>query len=129
MLKGFKEFIMRGNVIELAVAVIIAGAFAPIIAAVTTQLMNLIGAIFGAPSFDTVGEFTVNGTVIQPGTILTAIVNFLLIAAAIYFFVVVPMKKASEARARKEAVEEAAEVPSEEVVLLREIRDALKSEH
>ncbi|OKL47362.1 large conductance mechanosensitive channel protein MscL [Boudabousia marimammalium] len=127
MLKGFKEFVMRGNIVELAVAVIIAGAFAPIVKAVTDFILNLIGAIFGAPSFDAVGQFTVNGAVIQPGTILTAIANFLLVAAAVYFMVVMPMQKAEARRAKAEPAAEAEEVvPSEEVLLLREIRDSLQ---
>ncbi|WP_026460623.1 large conductance mechanosensitive channel protein MscL [Schaalia suimastitidis] len=122
MLKGFKEFIMRGNVLDLAVAVIIAGAFSPIVDAITKVILNLIGAVVGKPSFDNVFEFTVNGTVIQPGTILTAAVNFLLIAAAVYFAIVVPMNKLS--KKKEEPAEEPAE-PSEETKLLTEIRDLL----
>ncbi|MBV7362854.1 large conductance mechanosensitive channel protein MscL [Actinomycetaceae bacterium TAE3-ERU4] len=124
MLKGFKEFITRGNVVDMAVGVIIAGAFAPIVKALTDVIMNMIGAIFGAPSFDQLGAFTLNGAVIMPGTILTALINFLMVAAAVYFFVVVPVNKA---RARKAAAEEEAPAaPAEDVALLSEIRDLLK---
>lgn len=121
MLQGFKEFISRGNVIDLAVGVIIGGAFSPIVSALTDNiLMPLIAAIFGQPNFDTVGAFTINGAQILPGTLVTTVVNFLIVAAALYFFVVTPMNKLS----RKEEVVEA---PEASVELLTEIRDLLKT--
>lgn len=121
MLKGFKEFITRGNVVELAIGVIIAGVFSPIVVNLNEKvIMPLIGAIFGKPNFDTVGQFTVNGATIMPGTVITALVNFLLVAVAIYFFIIVPMNKL-----RKPAEEEDA-APAEDVALLTEIRDLLK---
>ncbi|WP_124054322.1 large conductance mechanosensitive channel protein MscL [Arcanobacterium ihumii] len=124
MLKGFKEFISRGNVIDLAVGVIIGGAFSPIIVALTDKvLMPLIAAIFGKPNFDQVGAFTVNGAMIMPGTIVTALVNFLIVAAALYFFVVAPMNKLNRKRDENpDAVEDA---PADDVALLTEIRDLL----
>lgn len=119
MLKGFKEFISRGNVVDMAVGIIIGGAFTPIVTAITDNvLMPMIAAIFGQPKFDTVGMFHLGTTPIQPGTVLTALVNFLLVAAALYFFVVTPMNKLS----RKEEVVEA---PEASVELLTEIRDLL----
>ena len=122
MFSGFKEFISRGNVIDLAVGVIIGGAFSPIVTALSDNvIMAFIAAIFGKPNFDHVGEFTINGTTIMPGTVITAVINFLLIALALYFCIVVPMNKL---RKTKE-VEEVA-TPSEDVVLLTEIRDLLK---
>lgn len=127
MLQGFKEFISRGNAIDLAVGVIIGGAFTPIVTAVTNLLMGIIGAIFGAPNFDALGQFTINGSdPIQPGAILTALVNFLLIAIALYFFVVVPMNKLAGIRAKKEEAEPQ-ETP-EDVLVLTEIRDLLKAQ-
>lgn len=122
MLNGFKEFIARGNAIDLAVGVIIGGAFGPIVTAVTDVIMGLIGAIFGKPNFDAVGQFVVNGATIQPGAIITALVNFLLIAFAVYFAIVLPMNKLA-ARRKKEATEPAA--PADDVRLLTEIRDLL----
>ena len=121
MLKGFKEFISRGNVIDLAVGVIIGGAFAPIVSTLTDNvIMALIAAIFGKPNFDEVGHFVINGADIMPGTVITAVINFLLIAAALYFCIVVPMNKLKKK-------EEAAPVePSEDVKLLGEIRDLLQ---
>lgn len=122
MFSGFKEFISRGNVIDLAVGVIIGGAFSPIVTALSDKvIMAFIAAIFGKPNFDHVGEFTINGATIMPGTVITAVINFLLIALALYFCIVVPMNKL---RKTKE-VEEVA-TPSEDVVLLTEIRDLLK---
>lgn len=122
MLNGFKEFIARGNAIDLAVGVIIGGAFGPIVTAVTDVIMGLIGAIFGKPNFDAVGQLVVNGATIQPGAIITALVNFLLIAFAVYFAIVLPMNKLA-ARRKKEATEPAA--PADDVRLLTEIRDLL----
>jgi len=123
MLKGFREFIMRGNVVDLAVAVVIGAAFGAVITAVVGGLITpLIAAVFGKPSFDEVLKFTINGAVFRPGLALTAIVNFLAIAAAIYFIVIVPMNKLAE---RRGTVEEMAE--PEDVTLLREIRDAVRA--
>jgi large conductance mechanosensitive channel len=90
MLKGFRDFILRGNVMDLAVAVIIGAAFTAIITALTTNIINpLLGAIIGKPNFDYLTA-TVNGGVIKYGTFLTAVINFLLIAAVVYFFLVLP---------------------------------------
>lgn len=123
MLKGFREFISQGNVIDLAVAVIIGAAFTPIVTAVTDVIMNIIGALVGQPSFDTVLQFSINGSdPIQPGTILTAVVNFLLVAAAVYFAIVVPMNKLK----KKEPAKEAAPTEAE---LLTEIRDLLAKQN
>lgn len=86
MLDGFKKFIMRGNVIDLAVGVIIGAAFKPIIDALTDKiLLRLISAIFGKPSFNEVGTFYIGTTPIEPGFLITAVVNFLIVAAALYF--------------------------------------------
>jgi large conductance mechanosensitive channel len=90
MLKGFRDFILRGNVMDLAVAVIIGGAFTAIVTSLTANIINpLLGAIVGKPNFDyLVGH--VNGGEIKYGTFFTAIVNFLLIAAVVYFILVLP---------------------------------------
>ena len=121
MLKGFKDFIAQGNVIDLAVAVIIGGAFAPIVEAVTKFLLGIVGALVGSPNFDSVLQFSINGSdPIQPGTILTAIINFLIVAAAIYFFVVVPLNKM-----KKQAPAEETPAGPSETELLSEIRDLL----
>lgn len=128
MIQGFKEFISRGNVIELAVGVIIGGAFTPIVTAITNVIMGIIGALVGQPNFDSVLQFSINGSdPIQPGTIITAIINFLLIALAVYFCIVVPMNKMQEKAAAKRAAEpEEPAAPAEDILLLQEIRDLLK---
>lgn len=126
MLKGFRDFIMQGNVVDLAVAVVIGTAFAAVInALVESVLMPLISALVGAPDFDSFAVVDINGNLIEFGVLLTQLVNFLLIAAAIYVVVVVPMNKMIEARHRKYGAPE--EVVEEDVQLLREIRDSLKS--
>lgn len=90
MFKGFRDFILRGNVMDLAVAVIIGAAFTAIVTALTTNIINpLLGALIGKPNFDYLVA-NVNGGVIKYGTFLTAIVNFLLIAAVVYFLLVLP---------------------------------------
>ena len=90
MLKGFRDFILRGNVMDLAVAVIIGAAFTAIVTALTEKIINpLLGAVIGKPNFGyLVGH--INGGEIRYGDFLTAIVNFLLIAAVVYFFLVLP---------------------------------------
>lgn len=124
MIQGFKEFISKGNVLDLAVAVIIGASFTPIVKSVTDVIMGIIGAVVGQPNFDSVLQFSINGSdPIQPGTIITAIVNFLLVASALYFAIVVPMNALKKRRAKEDA--EKVEEPSEDVKLLGEIRDLL----
>jgi large conductance mechanosensitive channel len=92
MLKGFKEFLLRGNVVDLAVAVVIGAAFGAVVAAFVKDLLTpLIAAIAGRPDFSAL-TFTVNNSKFLYGEFINAVVSFLLVAAAIYFFVVVPMK-------------------------------------
>ena len=125
MLKGFKDFISRGNVVELAVGVIIGAAFKNIVDALVDGIINpLIAAVIGKPDFSDAFILTLNGTDVKFGLLITAVINFLLMALAIYFCIVVPMN-ALNAR-RKKAEDEAPEPEvSDEVKLLTEIRDAL----
>ena len=124
MLKGFKEFITRGNVIELAVGVIIGTAFKDIVDSLVNSVINpLIGMIFGKPDFSNMLIFAFNGSELKFGVLLTAVINFLLIASALYFFLVLPMN--ALAKRKKKAEDEAPKEVSEEVQLLTEIRDAL----
>jgi large conductance mechanosensitive channel len=100
MLKGFKEFIMRGNVVDLAVAVVIGAAFGAVIKAFVGDLITpLIAAIFGKPDFSGL-SFTINSSTFLYGDFINAIVAFLLVAAAIYFVIVAPMNHLAERRAR-----------------------------
>ena len=142
MIKGFKEFIAQGNALEFAVAVIIGGAFKPIVDSITKVIMTIIGQLIGQPNFDSLGAFSLyqDGSYtfhlatakelaanpdgfVMPGTIITTIINFLLIGIAVYFAIVMPMNKVRERMAKQKAAEEAAEVS--DVELLTEIRDLL----
>ena len=124
MLKGFKDFISRGNVVELAVGVIIGAAFKNIVDALVDGIINpLIAAVIGKPDFSDAFILTLNGTDVKFGLLITAVINFIVMAFAIYFCIVVPMN-ALNAR-RKKAEELAEEEASDEVKLLTEIRDAL----
>ena len=118
MLQGFRDFVMRGNVVDLAIAVVVGGAFGKVIDALVSGIITpLIGAIFGQPKVDfTVGPFNI-------GLVVTGIINFLTVAAAIYFLVVVP-KQQLESRMKKPEAPAAPETPAD-VKLLAEIRDLL----
>jgi len=116
MLKGFKDFIMRGNVMDLAVAVIIGGAFGAIVNSLVKDVITpAIGAIGGQPDFSAIklGPILI-------GNFLNAVVSFLFIATALYFFLVVPFNRFSK---KQEAAPPPA--PPEDVVLLKQIRDLL----
>ena len=123
MLKGFKHFLIRGNVIDLAVGLIMGTAFTAVVTSlVQAVLMPAISMLIGSPNFD---DFLVFGQV-KIGVFLTAVVNFVLIAAAVYFAVVIPVQKLTEiALAKQKAEDEAVEKEETELDLLKEIRDAL----
>ena len=119
-MKGFKEFVMRGNVIDLAVALVLGLAITDIINSIVDNLISpLIAAIFGEPDLSSVADFTINGAHFWPGVVLNAIISFIFIAAALYFFIVLPMNKLREMRAKDVTA------PPTELELLTEIRDAL----
>jgi len=91
MFKGFRQFLLRGNVIDLAVAVVIGGAFGAVVAALVKDLiMPLVAAIVGKPDFSAI-VVTVNGSTLLVGDFINAVIAFLLVAVAIYFFVVMPV--------------------------------------
>lgn len=103
MLRGFKEFVLRGNVLDLAVAVVIGGAFGAVVNAMVKDLVTpLIGAIVGKPDFSAL-VVTVNGAEFLIGDFLNAVVSFLLIAFAVYFFIVTPVNAIVARRRRGEA--------------------------
>jgi large conductance mechanosensitive channel len=121
MLKGFKDFIMRGNVVDLAVAVIIGGAFGQVVNSLVSDVLTpLIGALGGAPDFSAIRLGP-----IALGKFINALVNFLIVAAAIYFLVVTPMNELAKRRKKEEAPAAPPELP-EEVKLLREILEELR---
>lgn len=132
MLKGFKEFIFRGNVVELAVAVIIGGAFGAIVKSLVEDIFTpLIGLIVGKPDFSGIvlgGKANAEGKIeggIMLGNFLNATISFLLIALAVYLFIVMPLKRYQAMTAAPAAPAAPPETP-EDIKLLREIRDSLK---
>jgi large conductance mechanosensitive channel len=91
MLSGFKQFVLRGNVVDMAVGVVIGAAFATVVTAFTKDLLTpLIAAIVGKPDFSAI-PFTIHGSLFPIGDFINAAVSFLLVAAAVYFFVVTPI--------------------------------------
>lgn len=124
MIKGFKDFLLRGNVVDLAVAVVIGAAFGAVVKSIVDGILTpLIAAIFGKPDVSDVGSFTINNATFSIGLVLQALLNFVLVAAAIYFVIIVPMNKLMSMR--KQGEEAPPEAPSEEVLLLTQIRDLL----
>lgn len=122
MLKGFRDFILRGNVIDLAVGIVIGAAFGTVVTALVKDLLTpLIAAIFTQPDFSAL-VFTINGSKFMYGEFINALIAFLIAAASIYFFVVLPVNKLL-ARIKKEVP---APATPEDIQLLREIRDSLK---
>jgi large conductance mechanosensitive channel len=102
MLKGFKEFILRGNVVDLAVAVVIGTAFGAVVAAFVADVITpLIAAIFGKPDFGSL-MFTINHSTFKYGLFINAVIAFVLVAAAVYFAIVAPMNAVAARRAKGE---------------------------
>jgi large conductance mechanosensitive channel len=134
VIKGFKEFILRGNVIDLAVAVVIGAAFTVIVNSIVAGLIDpLIALIFQADSLDsvvwTVTGLTGNEVVFAFGAILGAVINFLAVAVVVYFVFVYPMNRVKERAAAKAGIveEEASELPTEQELLLQ-IRDLIATQ-
>lgn len=134
MIREFRDFINRGNVVDLAVAFILGAAFAPIVSSLVDRvLMPLIGMVVGEPNFDAVGLFAcdtdaateglIQGCAGSIGAVITALVNFLLVALAL-FFVVKAYNRLKDATGEPEPDPEAPAEP-DDVTLLREIRDLL----
>ena len=132
MLKGFKDFLMRGNVVDLAVAVVIGTAFTAIVTAFTTSIIKpLINVLGGAEtkglgfSLRTSTPQLTESTFIDISTLLNAIINFLIVAAVVYFVLVLPIKKIQE---RRKKGEEPGPAEPTDVELLKEIRDLLAAQ-
>ncbi|KTR38179.1 MULTISPECIES: large conductance mechanosensitive channel protein MscL [Curtobacterium] len=137
-MKGFKEFLLRGNVIDLAVAVVIGAAFTAIVTTIVNALINpLIGAVFNASSLDKaliVSIPTVSGgsADILFGAIIGAVLNFVIVAAVVYFALVVPvnrLKKVAFERVKKNEEQTPQDVPPTDVEVLLEIRDLLRTQN
>lgn len=116
-MSGFKNFILKGNLVELAVAFIMATSFAAVVTAMVGMIMDLVGKAGGTPDFS---NWEPNG--ISVGVFLTALVSFLILAAVVYFLIVVPYTKAQDKYFPK-----AEEGTPEDIALLEEIRDLLRS--
>lgn len=133
MIQGFKEFVLRGNVIDLAVAVVIGAAFTAIVNVLVSALVNpLISLFFQADSLDTALQVVVptlggGSATFSFGAIIGAVINFLAVAAVVYFVFVMPMNKAKDRAAAKAGVveEEASALPTEQELLVQ-IRDLLE---
>jgi large conductance mechanosensitive channel len=128
VIKGFRDFITRGNVLDLAVAIVIGTAFTAVVTSVVENLVNPVIAALGSP--DTGGlatplrdfpEATINW-----GAVVTALINFSIIAAVVYAVFVAPMNRYRKLQARGD--EDEPEAPPEDVLLLQEIRDLLRSQ-
>ncbi|PZF31533.1 MULTISPECIES: large conductance mechanosensitive channel protein MscL [unclassified Curtobacterium] len=134
-MKGFKEFLLRGNVIDLAVAVVIGAAFTAIVTTIVNALINpLIGAVFNASSLDealvvAIPTFSGDDAELKFGAIIGAVLNFVIIAAVVYFALVVPvnhLKKAAFERVKNDEQQTPQDVPPTDVEVLLEIRDLLR---
>ena len=122
MLKGFRDFVLRGNVVDLAVAVVLGTAFTRVITALVESFLTpLIAAIGGKRDFSALA-FTVNNSQFHYGDFINALVAFLSVAVVLYFLVVLPM---NTLLARRRRGEEPPPEPTEDILLLRQIRDAL----
>jgi large conductance mechanosensitive channel len=133
VLKGFKEFILRGNVVDLAVAVVIGAAFKSVVDALVADIITpIVAALGGQPDFSSL-KFTINKSTFNYGAFINAVISFLIIAAAIYFVVVLPLNKLAERRAaRLAAGQPATDEPqekSEDLVVLEQIRDLLQQQN
>ena len=125
MLKGFKDFIMRGNVVDLAVGIVIGAAFTAVVTAFTNAFLKPLIQLIGGDTSAKAGKWTVGEVAFDYASFINAVITFLLTAAVLYFLVVFPLNQLAERRARGE--EPPPTAPSEEIKLLTEIRDALVS--
>lgn len=124
LIKEFRNFLLSGDIIALAVAFIMAAAFVPVVDALTKGIiLNFISAIVGKPSFDSIG-IDVGDSRLLIGTFLTAVVNLVLVGGAVFFFIVKPVNMIKE-RQKSGAEEPIPE--AEDIALLREIRDLLRT--
>lgn len=138
-MKGFKEFLLRGNVIDLAVAVVIGAAFTAIVTVIVNAIINpAIGAVFNASSLDDALKVdipTVAGgkpATLMFGAVIGAVINFVIVAAVVYFALVVPvnhLKKVAFERVKNDEEQTPQDVPPTDIEVLLEIRDLLRSQN
>ena len=133
MFNGFKKFISRGSVIDMAVGVVMGGAVTAVVNSIVKNIINpLIAIIFGKPDLDGVLTITINGATISFGAVIGSVLNFLIIATAVYFFIVLPINKLREMSVNflnleKEKTDEEKRKEREEkmIKLLEDIRDSV----
>ena len=141
MIEGFKKFIARGNMIDMAVGVVMGGAVTTVVNSIVNNVINpFIAMIFGKPNMDGLLAITFNNATVSFGAVLGAILNFLIIAAAVYFCILVPINKfrdvteallaktkLAEERSKEEEAAKEPEISTEEqtILLLQQIRDEL----
>jgi len=129
MLNGFKQFILRGNVIDLAVAVVIGAAFTAVVNAIVDKVLNpLIGAFFNADSLAEALPVHIGSATLQFGAVIGAAIQFILIAAVVYFALVMPvnyLKRVSFRRVEQDESDTSKPAPPTELELLADIRDLL----
>lgn len=123
LLKGFRDFIARGNVVDLAVGIVIGSAFTAIVTQFTKDFIQPLINVFGGGDSRYAGKWQLRGQVFNWSDFVNQIITFLIVAAVLYFFVVMPMNKFAERRHRDE--DPARVQVSDEVAVLMEIRDAL----
>ena len=132
MITGFKEFIMRGNVIELAVAVVIGAAFTGVVTAIVDGIFNpLIAALFNADSLASSMTVSIGASTLSFGLVFAALIQFLLVAAVVYFAFVMPLNTLKENQARRREAADPAEPvhgPVTDLDLLTQIRDLLAAQ-
>lgn len=124
-LKEFKEFAVQGNVLDMAVGIIIGGAFTAIVTSLVTNILNPIIGLFTGGNLDAL-SVTVGSATFKYGAFLSSVINFIIVALVIFIIVKSINKLSNLKKKKEEATEEAPAQPSEEVLLLREIRDSLK---
>ena len=125
-MKGFREFVLRGNVVDLAVAVVIGAAFGAVVTSLVENLLTpLLAAIGGQPDFSAI-TFTINRSEFGIGNFINGVISFLIIAGVIFFLIIKPMNTLM-ARASRKTTDAAPPAPTKEEVLLTEIRDALRA--
>jgi large conductance mechanosensitive channel len=133
MLKEFRQFIARGNVIDLAVAVVIGAAFTLVVNSFVDNMVNPLLGLFGGADFSDLGITLREATATDPaivlgyGAVISALINFLLVAAAIFFLIVKPLNAMASRRKSGEDAPEESPAPSDEALLLAEIRDLLRA--
>ena len=123
-IRGFKDFIMRGNVIDLSVGIVIGAAFTALVTAITKSLLEPLIRVFSGGK-ELSGYWLVRDVQFDWAASVNALITFVITAAVLYFLVVTPTNKLAERR--RQGVEPESKAPSEEILLLREIRDALRA--